>query len=438
MTPSARIQAAIELTDLILSGDAPADSSLAAYLRERRYIGSGDRRELVERAYAVLRRRAALGWWVRRAGAGLEPNGRTLTIAALALIEGWSADRIAGSFDGGRYRPQPLSEGERKLARALEGQSLAHPDQPLHVRLEYPEWLEPKLAQAFGAGLETEMAALRTEAPLDLRANLLKATRAQARAALAESGLEAEETPLSPWGLRLPGRVALGNVPAFQAGLVEVQDEGSQLVALLTDARPGSRVCDFCAGAGGKTLALAATMQNKGQITACDVLPGRLERSAVRLKRAGVHTVERVELESERDPWVKKHKARFDRVLVDAPCTGIGAWRRNPDAKWRLTAERLAELASLQGRILASAARLVKPGGRLVYATCSLLPEENEAQVQAFLAAHAEFAQVSLSELWAQLLPGVPPPTDGAALTLTPARHGTDGFFLAVLERKPA
>ena len=143
MTPSARIQAAIELTDLILSGDAPADSSVAAYLRERRYIGSGDRRELVERAYAVLRRRAALGWWVARSGAGLEPNGRTLTIAALALLEGWSADRIAGSFDGGRYRPQPLSEGERKLARALEGQSLAHPDQPLHVRLEYPEWLEP-------------------------------------------------------------------------------------------------------------------------------------------------------------------------------------------------------------------------------------------------------------------------------------------------------
>jgi 16S rRNA (cytosine967-C5)-methyltransferase len=436
MTPAARIQAAIELIDLILAGDAPADGSVAAYLRERRYIGSGDRRELVERAYAVLRRRAALIWWVERAGTGLEPTGRTLTIAALALLEGWDADRIAGSFDGGRYRPGPLTREERALARALEGREIAYPEQPRSVRLEYPEWLEPKLAEAFGARLEPEMAALMAEAPLDLRANLIKATRVRARAALAEAGLEAEDTPLSPWGLRLPGRVALGNLPAFQAGLVEVQDEGSQLVALLTDAKPGSRVCDFCAGAGGKTLALAATMQNKGQIAACDVLPGRLERSAVRLKRAGVHNVERVPLEHERDPWVKKHKARFDRVLVDAPCTGIGAWRRNPDAKWRLQPERLAELTALQGRILDSAARLVKPGGRLVYATCSLLPEENEAQVAAFLGAHPDFAQASVAELWAQLLPDTPAPTEAAVLTLTPARHGTDGFFLAVLERK--
>jgi 16S rRNA (cytosine967-C5)-methyltransferase len=438
VTPAARIQAAIELIDFILASEAPADSTVAAYLRERRYIGSGDRRELVERSYAVLRRRAALGWWVRRAGEGLEPTGRTLTIAALALLDGWDADRIAGSFDGGRYRPAPLAREERALARALEGGAIEHPEQPRAVRLEYPDWLEPKLAEAFSAGLEAEMAALLAEAPLDLRANLIKATRGQARAALAESGLEAEETPLSPWGLRLPGRVALGNVPAFQAGLVEVQDEGSQLVALLTEARPGSRVCDFCAGAGGKTLALAAMMGNKGQISACDVLPGRLERSAVRLRRAGVHNVERVPLEHERDPWVKKHKARFDRVLVDAPCTGIGAWRRNPDAKWRLAPERLAELTALQGRILDSAARLVKPGGRLVYATCSLLPEENEAQVQAFLAAHGDFSQLAVAELWAALLPGVPAPTDGPALTLTPARHGTDGFFLAVLERKSA
>ncbi|MDF2764984.1 MAG: putative tRNA and rRNA cytosine-C5-methylase [Rhodospirillales bacterium] len=438
MTPAARIQAAIELIDLILASDAPADASVAAYLRERRYIGSGDRRELVERTYAVLRRRAALGWWVERGGAGLAPTGRTLMIAALALIDGWDADRIAGSFDGGRYRPAPLSREERAFARALEGGAIEHPEQPRAVRLEYPEWLEPKLAQAFGVRLETEMAALMAEAPLDLRANLIKATRGPARDALAESGLQAEETQLSPWGLRLNGRVALGNVPAFQAGLVEVQDEGSQVVALLTEAKPGMRVCDFCAGAGGKTLALAAMMQNKGQITACDVLPGRLDRSAVRLKRAGVHNVERVPLEHERDPWVKKHKARFDRVLVDAPCTGIGAWRRNPDAKWRLAPERLAELARLQGRILDSAARLVKPGGRLVYATCSLLPEENEAQVAAFLGAHPDFAQISVAELWAALLPETPAPTEGPALTLTPARHGTDGFFLAVLEREGA
>ena len=437
MTPAARLQAAIELLDTILGSEAPADAAIAAYLRNRRYIGAGDRREVVERAYVVLRRRAALGWWISQRGTAVEVSGRGLTIAALVLLEGWSADRIAGSFDGGRYRAKPLSTAERALAHALVGQPIEHPEQPRHIRLEYPEWLEPKLAEAFGAKLETEMAALMAEAPLDLRVNLLNSTRAQARAALARAGFEPAETPLSPWGLRLPGRVALGQVDAFQAGLIEVQDEGSQLIALLTDAKPGMRVCDFCAGAGGKSLALAAVMANKGHITACDVLPGRLDRSAVRLKRAGVHNVERVPLENEGDPWVKKHKARFDRVLVDAPCTGIGTWRRNPDAKWRLTPERLSELTQLQARILASAARLVKPGGRLVYATCSLLPEENEAQLRRFLPSHPDFAHMPVADVWSALLP-VPAPTASLSLTLTPAGHGTDGFFLALLERKAA
>ncbi len=437
MTPAARIQAAIELLDAILGSEAPADASVAAYLRHRRFIGAGDRREVVERAYAILRRLAALGWWIAESRASDAVTGRALMIAGLALLDGWSADRIAGSFDGGRYRPAPLNHEERMLARALEGQALAHPGQPRHVRLEYPEWLEPKLVAAFGARLEPEMAALMAEAPLDLRVNLLKATREEALAALANAGLAAVETPLSPWGLRLPARVALGQIEVFRAGLIEVQDEGSQLIALLTDARPGMRVCDFCAGAGGKTLALAAAMGNTGHIVACDVLPGRLDRSAVRLRRAGVHTVERVPLETERDPWIRKHKSRFDRVLVDAPCTGIGTWRRNPDAKWRLKSERLSELVALQTRILASAARLVKPGGRLVYATCSLLPEENEGEVRAFLDSHADFAEVPVAEVWSALLP-IPVPTSDPTLTLTPASHGTDGFFLAVLEREAA
>lgn len=437
MTPAARLQAAIELFDAILGSEAPADAVIATYLRNHRYIGAGDRREVVERAYAGLRRRAALGWWIAASEAKVEISGRSLMIAALALIDGWGVDRIAGSFDGGRYRPEPLSRAERALARALEGQAIAHPEQPRHVRLEYPEWLEPKLLEAFGARLESEMAALMAEAPLDLRANPLKATRAQARVALAKAGFEAVETPLSPWGLRLPGRVALGQVDAFQAGLIEVQDEGSQLIALLTDARPGMRVCDFCAGAGGKTLTLAAAMANKGHITACDVLPGRLDRSAVRLKRAGVHNVERQPLMDERDPWVKRHKARFDRVLIDTPCTGIGTWRRNPDAKWRLKPEQLSDLTALQARILESAARLVKPGGRLVYATCSLLPEENDAQMRSFLLSNPEFVQVPVAQVWSALLP-TPAPASGLSLTLTPASHGTDGFFLAVLERKAA
>jgi 16S rRNA (cytosine967-C5)-methyltransferase len=437
MTPGARLQVAIELLDRILESEAPADAVIAAYLRERRYIGAGDRREVIERTYAALRRRAALGWWIGRSGTGVEASGRTLIVAALSLIEHWSADRIAGSFDGGRYRPEPLSKPERLLAQALDGEKIEHPDQPRSVRFEYPEWLEPNLLDAFGPRLEEEMSALMAEAPLDLRVNLLKATRPQARAALMQAGLEPVETPLSPWGLRLRNRVALGQNDAFQAGLIEVQDEGSQLIALLTDAQPGMRVCDFCAGAGGKTLALAAAMGNKGHMTACDVLPGRLDRSAVRLKRAGVHNVERVQLDNERDPWVKKHKARFERVLVDAPCTGIGTWRRNPDAKWRITPARLAELVQLQARILDSAARLVKPGGRLVYATCSLLPEENENQIRSFLGSHPDFAPMPITEIWSSQL-SVPVPTSAASLTLTPASHGTDGFFLAVLERKAA
>jgi 16S rRNA (cytosine967-C5)-methyltransferase len=227
----------------------------------------------------------------------------------------------------------------------------------------------------------------------------------------------------------------VASLDLFRAGLVEVQDEGSQLVSLLTDARPGQRVCDFCAGAGGKTLALAAAMANKGHIVACDVLPGRLDRSSVRLRRAGVHNVERQSLASERDPWVKRHKGRYDRVLVDAPCTGIGTWRRNPDAKWRLEPGDLVELVQLQARILDSAARLVTPGGRLVYATCSLLAEENEDQVRRFLGGHLDFALVPAPEAWAEVLPG-PSPGEGPYLSLTPAVHGTDGFFIAIFQRR--
>ena len=213
-----------------------------------------------------------------------------------------------------------------------------------------------------------------------------------------------------------------------------MQDEGSQLVALLADARPGMRVADFCAGAGGKTLAIAARMQNKGKIVACDVLEGRIDRAAVRFNRAGVHNVERKALSSERDQWVKRHAGTFDRVLVDAPCTGTGTWRRNPDAKWKLTPEDVAELEQVQRNILDSAWRLVKPGGRLIYATCSLLAEENEAQVEAFLAAHADFKPVPVGEVWPGAVGGDCPATS-ATLSLTPAQHGTDGFFAAVLER---
>jgi 16S rRNA (cytosine967-C5)-methyltransferase len=233
--------------------------------------------------------------------------------------------------------------------------------------------------------------------------------------------------------------VPLSTLAAFKDGLVEVQDEGSQLAALLLGARPGMRVVDFCAGAGGKTLALAATMKNRGKLVACDTAGWRLERSGQRLRRAGASNVERRALTSERDPWVKRHAKSFDRVLVDAPCLGIGSWRRNPDAKWRATPNDLAELQVRQHDILASAARLVKPGGRLVYVTCSLLREENEAQAERFLDETADFALIPIARAWEETI-GTPCPAPGPIggdyLRLTPAQHNTDGFFVAMFERK--
>ena len=304
---------------------------------------------------------------------------------------------------------------------------------PQEVRLECPPWAAGPLQRRFGDAFGREMAALLTPAPLDLRVNPVKSTRETMLAALHDLGLGAEALPMAPYGIRLAQRLSLASLPMLKSGEVEIQDEGSQLVAMLVDARPGERVVDFCAGAGGKTLAIAAQMHNRGHVIACDVNEGRLERSAERFRRAGFHNVETRLLASETDRWVKRHKLGFDRVLVDAPCSGTGTWRRNPDARWRPLGEGqgLDNLVPLQARILASAARLVKPGGRLVYATCSMLGEENEEQVAAFLSAYPVFHAVPLREAAPQLSNSAHPDY----LSLTPARHDTDGFFAAVLMR---
>jgi 16S rRNA (cytosine967-C5)-methyltransferase len=384
--------------------------------------------------YAVLRHRASLDWWIGKHPVEIEPRSRVL--AALVLAEGWRPEAIQSCCDGDRFRPAPLSEAEERLVGGLATRTLRHPEMPRAAANDLPEWLEPHLERVFGKGLEREMAALNAAAPTDLRVNLLKADRAAARHALAAEGVAAEPTPWSPIGLRLAARVPLGGLAAFKEGLVEVQDEGSQIAALLADARPGMRVVDFCAGAGGKTLALAAGMGNRGKLVACDVSARRLERAVRRLRRAGVNNVERRALTSERDKWVKRHAGGFDRVFVDVPCLGTGTWRRNPDAKWRATVQDLAELVVRQQQILSSAARLVRPGGRLVYATCSLLHEEDEAQAEAFLAAEPEFSVVPAARAWAETIGGASPGGE-RYLRLTPARHGTDGFFVAIFERQP-
>ena len=435
MTPGAQVEAAIGLLADIDKGTAPADDLVAEWFRRHRFAGSSDRAAISGHIYAVLRHRSQLDWWIARTGNGLPADARRRMLAALALIENWKASAIREACDGDRFRPAALADDENAMVSSLAGRDLAHKDMPPHVRGNYPEWLDPHLAASLGKDLARETAALNGEATLDLRANALKADRGKARIALQRAGIEAEMTSLSPLGLRLKERVPLGQIEPFRQGLVEVQDEGSQIAALLADARPGMRVIDFCAGAGGKTLALAASMNNRGHLIASDISARRLERATERLRRAGASIVQRLPLSGTRDKWVKRHKASFDRVFVDAPCTGTGTWRRNPDAKWRLKPEDLAELTALQAEILDSAARLVKPGGRLVYATCSLLREEDEAQIEKFLAAHADFTLLPAWRVWRDATGGKPP-EKGAMLRLTPARHGTDGFFVAILERK--
>jgi 16S rRNA (cytosine967-C5)-methyltransferase len=434
VTPGAQVEAAIGLLAEIEKGKAPADDLVADWFRRHRFAGSSDRAAISAHIYAVLRHRAQLDWWIERTG-GLAADARHRMLAALALVEGWKAGSIREACDGDRFRPAPLSEAENAVISSLAGRDLAHKDMPPHVRGNYPEWLGPHIVAALGKDLARETAALNGEATLDLRVNTLRGDRGKARIALQRAGAEAEMTALSPLGLRLKERVPLGQMEPFRQGLVEVQDEGSQVAALLADARPGMRVIDFCAGAGGKTLALAASMKNRGHLIASDISARRLERATERLRRAGASIVQRVPLSGARDKWVKRHKASFDRVFVDAPCTGTGTWRRNPDAKWRLKAEDLTELTALQAEILDSAARLVKPGGRLIYATCSLLKEEDEQQVESFLASHADFVLLPIWRVWRDSIGGKPP-EKSAMLRLTPARHGTDGFFVAILERK--
>jgi 16S rRNA (cytosine967-C5)-methyltransferase len=437
VTPGACVEAAIGLLATIDEGRQPADDIVGGYFRRHRFAGVKDRGAISEHVFAVLRHRASLDWWIAREGRGLAADSRRRTLAALLLIEGWPPARIAKEFDGDRFRPARLDESERRLAAALAGRDLADRAMPEDVRGNYPAWLAPHFVAALGRDLEREMAAAAEGAPLDLRVNLLKSDREAARAALAREGVEAARTPFSPLGLRVFKRIPLGTLDTFKSGAVEVQDEGSQLASLMVDARPGMRVVDFCAGAGGKTLALAASMKNRGHLIACDTSAHRLERAVERLRRAGASIVQRRPLENARDKWVRRHAQTFDRVLVDAPCTGTGTWRRNPDAKWRLTPKDLAELTALQADILDSAQRLVRPGGRLIYVTCSMLQEEDESQIERFLAAHDAFTLVPAAPVWraavGQKYPGREP-----MLRLTPARHNTDGFFVAVLERKPA
>jgi len=407
----------------------PADAVVSSWFRARRSIGEADRGPICDLLYALLRHHARLGWWLAKHGRA--DSARNRLLAWLVLDGGKTREQVQALFHGGRTAPAVLTDHERALVVKLQGCTIAHPAMPDEVRGECPDWAVAPLRRRFQDAFGQETAALLTAPALDLRVNPLKASREGVLHALRGLGLPAEPARMAPFGIRVAERPSLARLPMLQTGEVEIQDEGSQLVAMLVDARPGERVVDFCAGAGGKTLAIGAQMANKGHVVACDVSAGRLKRSAERFRRAGLHNIETRLLSSETDKWVKRHRGMFHRVLVDAPCSGTGTWRRNPDARWRALGPGLDSLLPLQAGILASAARLVRPGGRLVYATCSLLCEENEAQVARFLAAHPAFQVVPLRTAAPHLTLSAHPDY----LALTPARHDTDGFFAAVLER---
>ena len=438
MKDGARLAAAIEVLEAIGATDRAADRVLDRYLKDRRYIGGGDRGAIAERVWGVMRRRARLDWWIRKAGKGLQRDPRGRVLADVALTDGQGVGEIADLFDGSRHAPTPLAREESDALRRLVGHALDDPEMPPAVRAECPNWLWPRMEAVFGPDVEVAVRTLGEGASFDLRVNPLAGVgRAAVIAELAAASVPAEPTPLSPFGLRLDRRRPVDRMPAFKAGRIEVQDEGSQIAAALVGARPGQLVVDYCAGAGGKALALAADMANKGRLLLFDVSKSRLDRAALRLRRSGVSNAERRVL-ADGDKSVKRLAAKADRVLVDAPCTGTGTWRRNPDAKWRYDAEALAEITAGQRMILERAAALVKPGGRLVYVTCSVLADENEAIVDGFLGESTAFRALPVAGVWAETVAaagGGACPADGTYLRLSPHRDGTDGFFVAVLER---
>ena len=444
MTPGARVAATIELLDEIVSrAERPADLVPNAFFRARRYIGSGDRRAVAERLWGILRRYGQLYWWLERTRHPALDGGslaRGIVAADLFLVDKLELRQVEAMFDGGTYRPAPLDEARAPRA-APDGRPFAAPSRPARLgAAQRPGMGGAASPGGLRRGLGPRDRRARDSAAGRPRVNRLKATLEEAQAALKREGIETEPMRYASDGLRLKRRLSVVRGEAFQNGLVEIQDEGSQLVAALVDAQPGMQVADYCAGAGGKTLAMAAGMNNKGRVVAMDVLETRLDRSAQRLRRAGAHNVERRAIDADNRKWLKRQAGAFDRVLVDAPCTGSGTWRRNPDGRWTLRPEDLAELVPKQAAILDAASRLVKPGGGLIYATCSVLPAENERQIEAFLERHADFAVVPVADIWREALASEPPAevAAGPYMRLSPLRHGTDGFFAATLVRKDA
>jgi 16S rRNA (cytosine967-C5)-methyltransferase len=409
---------AIEILDALAGTEQPLDRFLRDWFRTRRFAGSKDRAAIAERIFDIERYRASYAWRMR------SETSRALVIAAL-LKQGEAPETY---FSGEGYGPSALDDAER-MAIATPPQG----DMPMHVRGEYPPFLEPDLKRAFGANLLDEMLALQARGSVDLRVNTLKRERGEVIDALRGRGLAAEPTPLSPIGIRIAsGSSALGATAMFASGAFEFQDEAAQIASLLCAATPGERILDLAAGAGGKSLALAAKMQNEGEIVACDVRQTALQELALRAVRAGA-TIIRTHLSAPEPP-----EGLFDAVLLDAPCSGTGTWRRQPELRWRLTPETLAPRIEVQDALLEQAAKRVRAGGRLIYATCSILPCENEDRVEAFLARHRDFAIRPCAEVWSESVQTIMSKGMERFFQASPLATGTDGFFAAVLVRSAA
>ncbi len=446
MQRASHIQANIEILQHLLDAwhkniHQPADKLLQRYFRERRYIGSKDRGAISELFYWCIRNLSSIKWWQKKAG--LPHTARSLLMVACHLHPEWKLIDIFTLFSGKRYAPEIFITAEKRTLEILKDTYLDHPDMPEHIRLNIPEWTLNLFKENMGKQYLQEVQALNQQAPVDIRANTLLTSRETLQQQLVLETIETTPTPTAPNGLRLTKRAPIFTSKLFTDGHFEMQDEGSQIIAELVEAKPGMKIIDFCAGAGGKTLSIAASMNNKGRILAWDISPARINELNRRLRRAKVDNVTSRVINSEQDSHIKRHKASADRVLVDVPCSGTGTWRRNPDLKWHMSPNDITEISAQQRAILASAARLPKPGGWLIYATCSLLKQENEDIINDFMRQQNEYTLLSAEEIWQQKNESAfsenAPHTKNrdSFLWLTPYIDNTDGFFAAILQRNP-
>jgi len=430
MTPSARLTAAIEVLDDIVARRRPANDVLKDWGLSHRFAGSGDRAGISALVHDALRRRASAGFIMG------SDSSRAMVLGTLHLARGLDVNAISALCDGGRFAPEPLTDAERA---ALSGANLS--GAPAWVAGDYPEWLDGEFFEAFGEGRAEELTALSSRAPVDIRVNTLKADIETVSAQLAH--MKVQPAGYSPVGLRIlpldDGRaVSVQSEPGFQKGFFEIQDEGSQLAAILAAPDPGMQIIDLCAGGGGKTLALAALMDNRGQIFATDSDKRRLAPIFDRMTRAGVRNVQVRSPKGKEDEPLEGLEGHIDLVVVDAPCTGTGTWRRNPDAKWRVRPNALEDRIKEQADVLDRAAHFVKLGGRIAYITCSLLPRENDGAVGEFLARNDAFEALDPVDVANHAgLDGLASfvSAGGLGLQLTPKRTGTDGFYISVLKR---